>query len=92
MKKLFRTASISLCLLSVCGIAIACANAQSLTSVPQPSSEIVGLTKALEGEWSLNVKFEPTSAAPNGLVNTGEETATGARRIHVVGGGAPAHA
>jgi hypothetical protein len=64
MKKLFRTASISLYLLSVCGITIACANAQSLTSVPQPSSEIVGLTKALEGECSLNVKFEPNSAAP----------------------------
>jgi len=64
---------ISLCLLSVCGITIA-ANAQSLTSAPQPSAEIVGLTKALEGEWSLNVKFEPNSAAPNGLVNTGEET------------------
>ena len=74
MKKLFRTASLSLCLLSVCGIPIACANAQSLTSVPQPSSEIVGLTKALEGEWSLNVRFEPNSAKPNGLVNTGEET------------------
>jgi hypothetical protein len=74
MKKSFRTASIALYLLGVCGITIACANAQSLTSAPQPSAEIVGLTKALEGEWSLNVKFEPDSAAPNGLVNTGEET------------------
>jgi len=74
MKNSFRTASISLCLLSVCGITIACANAQSLTSAPQPSAEIVGLTKALEGEWSLNVKFEPNSAAPNGVVNNGKET------------------
>ena len=74
MKKLFRTASLSLCLLSVCGIPIACANAQSLTSVPKPSSEIVGLTKALQGEWSLNVKFEPSPSSTNGLANTGEET------------------
>jgi hypothetical protein len=74
MKKIFRTASVSLYLLSVCGITIACANAQSLTSVPQPSSEIVELTKALEGEWSLNVKFEPDATMPNGLVNSGEET------------------
>jgi hypothetical protein len=74
MKKLCRTASISLCLLSVCGITIVRAKAQSLTSVPQPSAEIVGLTKALEGRWSLNVKFEPDATMPNGLVNTGEET------------------
>jgi hypothetical protein len=28
-------------------------NAQSLTSAPKPSAEIAGLTKALQGEWSL---------------------------------------
>jgi hypothetical protein len=47
--------------------------AQSLTSAPQPSPEIASLTKALTGGWSLSVKFEPNSSAPNGLVNTGEE-------------------
>jgi hypothetical protein len=50
------------------------ANAQSLTSAPKPSPEIVQLTKSLEGVWSLSVKFEPNSSAPNGLVNTGEES------------------
>ncbi len=74
MKRLLTTAAISLCLLSVCGIAITCANAQSLTSAPQSSTELQGLAKALSGEWSLNVRFEPDDASPNGLVNTGEET------------------
>jgi hypothetical protein len=73
MKRLSTTAAISLCLLSVCGMAITCANAQSLTSAPQPSTELQSLAKALSGEWSLNVRFEPDTM-PNGLVNTGEET------------------
>jgi len=50
------------------------ANAQSLTPAPKPPEEIAGLTKALEGEWSLSVKFEPSASAPNGLANSGEET------------------
>ena len=74
MKKVFRAALISLGLLIVYGISIATAKAQSLTSVPKPSAEIVGLTKALKGEWSLSVKFEPSASEPNGLANTGEET------------------
>jgi hypothetical protein len=74
MKTLLRTALISLGILFVCGISIAAAKAQSLTSAPQPSPEIEGVTKALAGEWSLNVKVEPSPSAPNGLVNTGEET------------------
>jgi hypothetical protein len=74
MKKVFRAALISLGLLIVYGISIATAKAQSLTSVPKPSAEIAGLTKALKGEWSLSVKFEPSASEPNGLANTGEET------------------
>src|SRR5689334_17157988 len=74
MKRIFRTVSISFSLVSVCGITIACADAQSLTSGPQPSAEIESLTNVLAGEWSLNVKFEPNPSTPNGLVNTGEET------------------
>ena len=74
MKNIFRTVLVSLALLTVWGSSFAAANAQSLTSAPQPSAEIESLTKALTGEWSLNVKFEPNSSAPNGLVNTGEET------------------
>ncbi len=65
---------ISLGVLAICAMFIVSANAQSLTSAPKPSAEIAGLTKALEGEWSLSVKFEPGSSAPNGLVNSGEET------------------
>ena len=65
---------ISLSLLIVYGILITSAKAQSLTSAPQPSPEIENLTKALTGEWSLSVKFEPSASAPNGLANTGEET------------------
>lgn len=40
----------------------------------QPLQEIESLSKALVGEWSLSVKFEPSSSAANGLVDTGEET------------------
>lgn len=74
MKKLSRAALISLALVIVCGISITAAKAQSLTSAPQPSAEIKSLTKALTGEWSLSVRFEPSASAPNGLANTGEET------------------
>jgi len=64
----------SLAVLTVCAMLVGGAIAQSLTSAPQPSPEIRSLTKALTGEWSLNVKFEPNASAPNGLANTGEET------------------
>ena len=74
MKYFSRTALVSLALLILCGSSIATAKAQSLTSAPQPSPEIQSLTKALTGEWSLNVKFEPDATVPNGLANTGEET------------------
>ena len=69
-----KAALISFGLLIVYGTSITTANAQSLTSAPQPSPEIERLTKALTGEWSLSVKFEPSASAPNGLANTGEET------------------
>jgi hypothetical protein len=74
MKKVFRSALISLGLLTVYGVSTPTAKAQSLTSAPQPSPEIASLTKALTGEWSLSVKFEPSTLAPKGLVNTGEES------------------
>ena len=50
------------------------AHSQSLTSAPHASAEILGLTKALEGNWSLSVKFEPDGRMPNAVVKTGEET------------------
>lgn len=74
MKAAYRAALISLGLLIVFGSSVDTAKAQSLTSAPQPSAEIQSLTKALTGEWSLSVKFEPSASAPNGLANTGEET------------------
>jgi len=74
MGKNSRAALTALGLLLIYGMSIATAMAQSLTSAPQPSPEIASLTKALTGEWSLSVKFEPNSSAPNGLTNTGEET------------------
>src|SRR5690348_16436720 len=74
MKHFSRAALLSIGLLFVYGISIATAKAQSPTSTPQPSPEIQSLTKALTGEWSLSVKFEPSASAPNGLANTGEET------------------
>jgi hypothetical protein len=73
MNKVLRTALMSL-LLMVYGISIATARAQSLTTGPQPSPEIESLTKALTGEWSLSVQFEPSTSAPNGLAKTGNET------------------
>lgn len=66
-------ALISLVLLN-CPMFIVSTHAQSLISAPKPSVEIAGLTKALQGEWSLNVKFEPSFSAPNGLANTGKES------------------
>jgi hypothetical protein len=69
-----RTALVSFAALIVYGISVTPAEAQSLTPAPHPSAEIESLTKALTGEWSLSVKFEPSSSAPNGLTNTGEET------------------
>ena len=74
MKEVSRAAAISLGLLIIYCISTTSAKAQSLTSAPQPSSEIQSLAKALSGEWSLNVKFEPDAAMPHGLSNTGEET------------------
>jgi hypothetical protein len=74
MNKASRPALISLGLLIVYGTFIATATAQSLTSGPQPSPEIESLTKALAGEWSLSVKFEPSASAPKGSTNAGEET------------------
>ena len=74
MKNVSRAALVSLSLLIVLAMSSLIAKAQSLTSAPQPSAEIQSLTKALTGEWSLSVNFEPSASMPNGLVNTGEET------------------
>lgn len=81
MKKNFLVAGLksvllSLGLLTLCGIFVGDIRAygQSFTAAPQPSSDLQSLTKALSGEWSLSVKFEPSPSAPNGLINTGEET------------------
>jgi hypothetical protein len=49
--------------------------AQSAKSgASQASHEIQSLIKALSGEWSLSVKWEPDASNPNGLVNAGEES------------------
>lgn len=69
-----KSSLISPFVLAVCTMSFVTADAQSLTSAPHPSPEIIGVTKALQGEWSLNVKFEPSPSVPNGLTNTGEET------------------
>lgn len=39
----------------------------------QSSPEIQSLIKVLSGKWSVSVKFEPSSAMPNGADGTGEE-------------------
>ena len=74
MKSVSKAVVILLCILTVKGMSSSIAEAQSLTSAPQPSAEIQSLTKALTGEWSLSVTFEPSASPPNGLANTGEET------------------
>ena len=73
MQKVSRTL-ISVSVLAVCTVSFGTVNAPSRTSSPSASGELVALTKALEGKWSLSVKFEPNSSAANGLVSTGEET------------------
>jgi hypothetical protein len=40
----------------------------------QAPAELQSLLKALSGDWSLRVKWEPDASDPNGLANTGEET------------------
>jgi hypothetical protein len=40
----------------------------------QPSQEIQDLTKALSGEWSLNVQFGPGASMPKGASAIGTET------------------
>lgn len=47
-----KAALVSLVVLN-CAMFVVGTNAQSLTSAPKPSAEIAGLTKALQGEWSL---------------------------------------
>lgn len=74
MKNTSRAVLVSIALLTIWGSSIAIANAQSLTSAPHPSAEIQSLTKALRGEWSLSIKFEPNSSAPDGLLKSGTET------------------
>ena len=41
---------------------------------PQQTGEMQTLIKAFSGNWSLKVKFEPSSETPRGLEGTGEET------------------
>ena len=74
MKSVSEATVMLLCLLIVSGISPSIAEAQSLTSAPQPSAEIQSLSKALTGQWSLSVTFEPSTSAPNALTKTGEET------------------
>ena len=76
MRKRLRSVLASLGLLIVWTIYVVgeSAHGQSLTAAQHPSSELQSLTKALSGEWLLNVKFEPDATMPNGLATTGEET------------------
>lgn len=76
MSKGLRSVLVSLCLLGGCGLRLFCGSAcaQSLTSAPQPASELQSLTKALSGNWSLNVTFQPSPSSPNAVIKTGEET------------------
>ncbi len=45
----------------------------SKSGTSQASPEVQSLARALSGEWSLSVKWDPDASMPNGLVNTGEE-------------------
>ena len=74
MTRVYKSVLMPLSLLIAFGSSISTAKAQSLTSAPQPSAEIQSLTKALTGEWSLSVTFEPSTSAPTGVTKTGEET------------------
>lgn len=49
-------------------------NAVAAQQTSQPSQELQSLIKALSGEWSLNVRFEASTAMPKGIVNSGTET------------------
>lgn len=40
----------------------------------EPSQEMRDLTRALSGNWTLNVKLGPTASSPNGSESTGTES------------------
>jgi hypothetical protein len=61
-------------LVGVLTFSVSTALSQSPASSDAPAEEIRSLGEALSGQWSLSVKWEPDSATPNGLTNTGEET------------------
>lgn len=52
-------------LMLLCGVS---GNAQ------EPSPEMKALTRALSGNWTLNVKFGPTASSSNGSESTGTES------------------
>jgi hypothetical protein len=51
-----------------------CCNVMAGQQSSQPSQELQDLTKALSGEWSLSVRFEPTASTPEGFASAGTET------------------
>jgi hypothetical protein len=46
----------------------------ALGKAQEPSQEMKDLTKALSGDWTLNVKIGPTTSSPNGSESTGTES------------------
>jgi hypothetical protein len=49
-------------------------SAQKIASTaPQPASEMQSVTKALAGQWSIKIKFEPSEEMPTGAEGYGEE-------------------
>jgi len=45
-----------------------------IVNAQEPSQEMKDLTRALSGDWTLNVKFGPTASSPNGSKSTGTES------------------
>jgi hypothetical protein len=44
------------------------------TKPPQPTGEMETLIKAVTGQWSLKLRFEPSKDTPRGLEGTGRES------------------
>jgi ketosteroid isomerase-like protein len=60
--------------LVISSVLFLCCDAMTAQQSSQPNQELQNLIKALSGEWSLSVKFEPNTSIPDGLTNTGTET------------------
>jgi hypothetical protein len=60
--------------ISAVAIGVLIAASPRMSTAQLPTGDMQTLISAFSGHWSLTLKFEPSSATPQGLEGTGEET------------------